>query len=505
MKTCKHCGAQLEDEQMLCPNCGAEENTAPGEAMEEATPAAAETTPEAEPASEETAQPIAPAQEESAEEPAAPEKKKGMSGTSAIALGIALVVLLVAILAVFIASGRRNAASAGENQEATSQVTDNTETEPTTEATIPADGNPEDVTCKGSYTVTDGEAIANAAQVVATSGAYTLTNSQLQIHYLLTVQNFYSQYGAYASLFGLDTTQSLDTQVCGMAENRTWQQQFLEQALSSWQVYTAVAQAAVENDYQLSDEIQQELDGLLEGLEETAQQNGYENATVMLQESYGSSVTLQDYKDFWELYYLSSSYYNEVTGSYAPTDEEIQAYFAQHEAEYAENGLTQDTHTVDVRHILLMPEGATNETIRSETFPDEAWETAQAKAQEILDRYLAGDKTEDSFATLATEYSEDPGSAANGGLYTGVNEGDMVAEFNDWCFDAARQAGDTDVVKTSFGYHIMYYVGSTTVWQDTVRNDIISQWTQDFVEEAEAASQAAIDYSKICLIRTATA
>ena len=34
----------------------------------------------------------------------------------------------------------------------------------------------------------------------------------------------------------------------------------------------------------------------------------------------------------------------------------------------------------------------------------------------------------------------------------------MVTEFNDWCFDAARQPGDNDIVKTSYGYHIMYFV-----------------------------------------------
>ena len=34
----------------------------------------------------------------------------------------------------------------------------------------------------------------------------------------------------------------------------------------------------------------------------------------------------------------------------------------------------------------------------------------------------------------------------------------MVEEFEDWCFDEARQPGDHGIVKTSYGYHIMYFV-----------------------------------------------
>ena len=36
----------------------------------------------------------------------------------------------------------------------------------------------------------------------------------------------------------------------------------------------------------------------------------------------------------------------------------------------------------------------------------------------------------------------------------------MVTEFNDWCFDPARQIGDTGIIHNeSTGYHVMYFVG----------------------------------------------
>ena len=33
----------------------------------------------------------------------------------------------------------------------------------------------------------------------------------------------------------------------------------------------------------------------------------------------------------------------------------------------------------------------------------------------------------------------------------------MVDEFNDWCFAPERKVGDTDIVLTDYGYHIMYF------------------------------------------------
>ena len=55
----------------------------------------------------------------------------------------------------------------------------------TVPATIPTDGNPDDETAKGSYTASDAEVIAAKDVVVARVGEKTLTNSQLQILYIL--------------------------------------------------------------------------------------------------------------------------------------------------------------------------------------------------------------------------------------------------------------------------------------------------------------------------------
>lgn len=116
--------------------------------------------------------------------------------------------------------------------------------------------------------------------------------------------------------------------------------------------------------------------------------------------------------------------------------------------------VSADYEPVDVRHILIMPEKGDDGTAS-----DEAWAAAETKAKEVLEEFLAGDKTEETFAKLAEEKSEDGGSNTNGGLYSGVTKGQMVAPFEEWCFAEGRQPGDTDIVKTSYGYHVMYFSG----------------------------------------------
>ena len=125
-----------------------------------------------------------------------------------------------------------------------------------------------------------------------------------------------------------------------------------------------------------------------------------------------------------------------------------------------------DFHAVDVRHILVDDE---------------------AQANELLAQYLAGEQTEDAFAALATEHSTDTGSAENGGLYTGVYPGQMVAAFNDWCFDASRQSGDTGIVATDYGYHVMYFVGSEDYpyWQEIAASRLASEKNAELTENVD--------------------
>lgn len=141
-----------------------------------------------------------------------------------------------------------------------------------------------------------------------------------------------------------------------------------------------------------------------------------------------------------------------------------------------------ESKTVSVRHILF----------ENENYGSAA--KAKAEAEKIYGEFKSGAMTEEAFANLALAYSTDNGSVYNGGLYENVPEGQMVASFNDWIFDETRKAGDTDIVETDFGYHIMYFVGEgSPVWASNVESEITSEKYSSFIAEALLTYPVAFD------------
>ncbi len=143
-----------------------------------------------------------------------------------------------------------------------------------------------------------------------------------------------------------------------------------------------------------------------------------------------------------------------------------------------------DNHykTASVRHILIRAEADADGN-----YTDEAKAAAKARAEEILAEYEAGEKTEESFAALAEQYSEDSGSNTNGGLYENIAKGQMVSEFDAFCFDS-HKAGDTGIVYgesgSYAGYHVMYYVGegdlySNVIAENALRSSDVSAWMDE--------------------------
>lgn len=454
---CKYCGSKLEEGKTLCESCGKENK----------------------------------------------DKPEGIVVTPGkLALSIGVVLVLIAVLIGLIVAGMKEPIpGAGTTEPALeTEVTEQPTEAETVPPTVPADTGLEDVTNKGSYSATDDEVIAAMDTVVATMGDVELTNAELQVYYWIQVQEFLnSEYGYYASYLGLDYTQPMDTQVCMLEEGLTWQQYFLKSALNAWYNYEVMACEAEANGFEMAEEHQEYLDSLPETLQENATVGGFESLEDYLAYNVGKGATMEDYLGFWQRYYMGYTYFAHQYDLMMPTDEEAEAYFAENEEAYLAEGITMDTKTVDVRHILVLPEGATLETIRTETFPEEAWEAARVKAQEILDQWAEGDGTEEGFAALANEHSVDPGSNTNGGLYTEVYQGDMVEAFDAWCFDPARQAGDYGLVKTELGYHIMYLSGSTALWREYARSDLLSERSNQLLTDAAAKYEYKVDYAAILI------
>ena len=386
-----------------------------------------------------------------------------------------------------------------EGADATSSATEPTEYVPTAEDLI---NHP--VLNRDSYTGEEGDTAALAA-TFGTVGDLSVTNGQFAIWYWQTYYDLLNQMGSYAAYYGLDTTLPLNEQTCSFSEvPMTWEQYLVESSIANWHSYMALYLEAVANDMTFSEEDQASLDTLEEDMLTTAQQYGYETVEEMLEADYGKGVTLDDYRAFVETLMLGNQYYSSQLDALEPTAEEVDEYYKENEASYAIYGILQDgtPSTINVRHILISSEesttgddaDATEETVSEE----ELLEAARQEAQAILDQWKAGEATEDSFAALAKEFSTDPGSASNGGLYEEVNPGDMVTAFNDWCFDPERKPGDTGLVETDYGIHIMYFVSAseTEYWYAEASAALISEMATTMVEETMAKYELNVDYSK---------
>lgn len=161
----------------------------------------------------------------------------------------------------------------------------------------------------------------------------------------------------------------------------------------------------------------------------------------------------------------------------------------------------------NVRHILIVPEGGTyNSATGNYDYTDLELSKAKVEAQVILDVWLAGKRTELAFAGLANEKSEDQGGkVTDGGLLENICPGQMVAEFDDWCFDENRKHGDYEIIGTDFGYHIVFFCGdSDFTYRDYMlttekRAQDAKTWYDALLEKTEVVTHdlSLVDMDKI--------
>ena len=107
---------------------------------------------------------------------------------------------------------------------------------------------------------------------------------------------------------------------------------------------------------------------------------------------------------------------------------------------------------------------------------DDAKEEAKKRAEALKDSVTS---LEDMKAK--GEAAVQAGEAGEANQYT-VMLGQMVPEFEDWCF-SKHEVGDVDIVKTEYGYHVMYFVGQAQA-DDSQKKKIAYKHMQ---EEMDAA------------------
>lgn len=325
------------------------------------------------------------------------------------------------------------------------------------------------------YTGSDEDAEAGLDVVVAVFNDEKLTNRILQFYYNLEVYDFINANYSYLSTMGLDYTQPLNEQKCYYDE-MSWEEYFVNEAINQWRDYQIVAALAKEAGFELSEETSLMLQTMPEDLAANAKEYGYTDVNAWLEESMMAKITVSDYVEYATLV----SYYSEFI-MLEPSEAELEAYYNENEDYFLANNVGKDAEpTVSVRHILIQPTGGTTDDNGVTTYSDEAWAACKTRAEQILNEWKSGTATESSFASMATLYTADTASAETGGLYEDITpESSYVEPFLNWCVEPSRRIGDTGIVKTEYGYHIMYFVGTQDAWVKAAK-----QW---YAQDREAS------------------
>ena len=411
--------------------------------------------------------------------------------------------------------------AASEATEAT-DVTETTETVPVEtepEPTTLPDGNPNDVTCKGTYSATNVEALSNAHNVVATIGEAQLTNAQLQIYYWMAVNTYKAEGHEIAPDWDVD----LDLQLCQLEnESISWQQYFLRSALTTWhthqaavmlsenttypteEAYQIIEKKHKENiseetayldvlygynmDYSIDPQHQAYLDQLEGTLNTLAAEAGYESLSDLVKEMAGIGTNAEYLLNYAQL--TNKGYMFLATTSYRmeTSKSDVTAYFEAHAEEYAAAGITADGgKSVTIRHILV---------------PGDS-ESSKSTALSYLSKWQKY-ANESYFGELAYQVSADIATRKSGGVYRDLYQGQLTGELNDWCFDAARQPGDTAVVKSDAGYHVVYFQSAAERWYVEAERDLLNQQLCQLITTALETYPMTVDYKAISLCNAGT-
>lgn len=133
----------------------------------------------------------------------------------------------------------------------------------------------------------------------------------------------------------------------------------------------------------------------------------------------------------------------------------------------------------DVRHILVKFDEKKDADGKAVALTSEEKEKYRDEAQKILDEFKKN-PTVENFAELTKKYTDDvdsEGKPNSDGLYENVaDNGQYVEAFTKWAVDNSRKPGDTGIVETEHGYHVMYYVEANgDSWYETVKNAIFAE------------------------------
>ncbi len=284
--------------------------------------------------------------------------------------------------------------------------------------------------------------------VVAQCGEHSLTNATLSYYFWSGYAAFLNYYDSSAQVY-LDLYKPLNEQQ--YSDDMTWEDYFINNALTAFRQYSAVCDLAQERGYTLSEANAKLLENLEQELLATAQEMGFESAQDYLQTNYGPGATVENYRAYMADYLMVREYIAAAQQEYNFTEQQIEENYDQNASSYAERGVEKEDQVMaSVRYLALFSYDQPLETEALGTVTaGEVFEMLMTQWEE------SEDHSEEAFMKLGEEWS-------NYGVVQNYVEqmrpnGGNVEEIEDWVFDQERKAGDYLALESDHGYFLVYY------------------------------------------------
>lgn len=278
------------------------------------------------------------------------------------------------------------------------------------------------------------------------------TYSPAEINYQYGSQYYYwvNQYGSYASIFGLDTSTGLtglDKQSCSMTDGGTWRDYFIDATLSQLVQNKALADYADANGITLTDEEKAVVDDDVATLDAYASLQGFSSADNFLAANYGNGVTTDIAREIGYAGTLASKAAEEYSDSLEYSAAELSEQYASYNGE---------RDYFDYVYYYVSAEKVTGED-GNDTVTDETVAAAEAKANEILAAYEAGEEKDVEARLNAAIATVDADATAT---HNAATSGSGLGAYKEWMMDSARESGDATVCanSTNDGFYVVAFV-----------------------------------------------
>ncbi len=216
----------------------------------------------------------------------------------------------------------------------------------------------------------------------------------------------------------------------------TMEEIFKQGAIEDLHHSIAVYLEAKANGYVMGEWEKESINSFFSSLDAYIKQEGATEEEVYLKK-YGIKMSHEQVNNILERGFISTAYEKQLQSGTVYSDEELKAFYEQHKNE------------------VIIPD-CTTASLRLINF------TSGQTAQDVMQKFERGDKSESSFIDLVKTYSTDKQDIESGGLFTDLSPKNYKIESFDevesWIFDRARNPGDYSLLKTDNGYELAYFV-----------------------------------------------